>query len=108
QIFAETAVGVVAAERLADADRVIAELKGQLAEARAARPEVDPASVVPLDQHREVADQLTTLTARAEKAEKELASAQIRAQGAERNLTHASAQAAKAEAHATALEGQAA
>jgi hypothetical protein len=83
QIFAETAVGVVAAERLAEADATIADLRRQLADARAARPEAPPGSVVPEDRHRDVAEQLGTLSASAAKAPKELATAQIRAQGAE-------------------------
>ena len=95
---AEASVGVAAAEKLAEADMVITQLHNELAELK--RTRTTPAGDTKIQQ---LTEQVTLLGARAEKAEKELASAQIRAQGAERNLAHANAQGAKAEGMAQRL-----
>ncbi|HEY0992505.1 MAG TPA: FHA domain-containing protein, partial [Kofleriaceae bacterium] len=99
RMIADTAAGVAVAEKLAEADRVIAMLQREVAEARGLRSPSGPEPRV-----QELVDRVATLTARAEKAEKDAASAQIRAQGAERNLSGANASAARAEARAVQLE----
>src|SRR5690606_10786340 len=93
----ETNVGIAAAQKLAEADLVIAQLEGDVKKLRAAQAAPDAKA-------QQLAEQLAGATARAEKAEKELAAAQIRAQGAERNLAGATAQAAKAETRTAQLE----
>ncbi len=97
KLMAETAVGIATAEKLAEADVVINRLQREISALKttAAEPEARVQVAV---------DQITTLTAKLEKLEKDLAAAQIRAQGAERNLSGATAQAAKAEAKAALLE----
>ncbi|HEY5946962.1 MAG TPA: FHA domain-containing protein, partial [Kofleriaceae bacterium] len=99
KIVATTSAGLTAAEKLAEADSIIENLKAELINARA-----QTATAVNEPKSRQLDEQITTLTLRAEKAEKELQSAQIRAQGAERNLQHANLQAAKAETKASELK----
>src|SRR5512143_61727 len=101
KIVATTSAGLTAAEKLAEADMMISRLENELITARA---QTHAATNEP--KAKLLDEQLTTVTARAEKAEKDLASAQIRAQGAERNLQHANMQAAKAETKAVELQGR--
>ena len=101
KMLAETQVGIAAAEKLAEADLVISRLEGEIATLKAAAVGPDARAQQATEQ---LTEQLTTVSARAEKLEKELAAAQIRAQGAERNLAGANAQAAKAETRAAQLE----
>ena len=96
-MIADATAGVEVASALAEADVVIADLRKQLAAVRAP-PGAPDVRVADLDAA------VTTLTARADKAEKDLAAAQIRAQGAERNLAHATTQAAKAETRSAQLQ----
>ena len=98
KIIAETQSGITVAEKMAEADMQISALQHKLAQLEKAAP---PAVAAP--DHKA---ELAALTARAEKAEKELQTAQIRAQGAERNLTSAQAAAAKAETRAAELDGK--
>jgi chromosome segregation ATPase len=81
KIIAETQAGITTAEKLAEADMQIAELRGELSRAKAAA-----ASNAADAKLKDQADAILQLTGRAEKAEKDLAAAQIRAQGAERDL----------------------
>ena len=97
KLMAETAVGIAAAEKLAEADLVISGLQTRI-------KDLEAAQVGPDAKSQQLAEQITTLTARAEKLEKDLSAAQIRAQGAERNLSGANASAAKAETRAAQLE----
>ncbi|MBA3460290.1 MAG: FHA domain-containing protein [Deltaproteobacteria bacterium] len=97
KMVAETAVGMQAAEKLAEADMVIARLEKQVAELKAAQAGPDAKAA-------QLQEQIAALIAKADKVEKDLAQAQIRAQGAERNLSGATAQAAKAETKAAQLE----
>lgn len=97
KIIAETSVGMVAAEKLAEADLIITGLERQVETLKAAQSGPDARA-------QQVADQIAALTTKAEKLEKELSGAQIRAQGAERNLSGANAQAAKAESRAAQVE----
>src|SRR5512140_759955 len=88
KMVADTPAGVAAAEKLAEADTKIAGLSRELAELRGAR---DKAQAGPDARLAELTERVAAVTARADKAEKELASAQIRAQGSERNLSGANA-----------------
>jgi len=99
KMVAETQAGMAVAEKLAETDMVIANLQKDLADAK-------KLATAPSDKAGELQAQITTLTARAEKAEKDLGAAQIRAQGAERNVTYASSQAAKAETKVAVLESE--
>ncbi len=99
KIVATTSAGLTAAERLAEQDMVIAELQKELAAARAQTNAAHDAPKV-----RDLEEQLTLVTARAERAEKELSAAQIRAQGAERNAAQAATQAASAQSRAEAIQ----
>src|SRR5690349_5903549 len=101
KIVATTSAGLTAAEKLAEADMVIQRLENELITARA---QAHASAAEPKSKVFE--DQLVTLTARAEKAEKDLAQAQIRAQGAERNIQAANMQAAKAETKAADLQNK--
>lgn len=97
QAVTDTAAGVAAAEKLAEADLLIASLQREIAQLKKAAPGPDP-------KLRELAEDNSELRGRVEKAEKELAAAQIRAQGAERTLAHANAQAAKSESRVSQAE----
>jgi chromosome segregation ATPase len=101
QALAETTAGMTSAEKFAELDREITRLRDENAELRHAVPTFDDSKVNALS------DDLLTMTARLEKAEKDLAAAMIRAQGAERNVSHATQQAAKAEGKVTLLEQRA-
>ncbi|MDQ3333850.1 MAG: FHA domain-containing protein [Myxococcota bacterium] len=95
----EMTAGLDAVEKLAAMDLEIEALKRQLAAAKAIPKPPDSDARV-----QELTETLAVLTARAEKAEKDLGAAQIRAQGAERNLSHATSQSAKAETRVAQLE----
>ena len=96
---AETQAGMAVAEKLANADFRIADLERELAKAQGPK---EPSGPDPKLQ--QLGEQVTTLIARAEKAERELANASIRAQGAERNLSGAQSQASMAELRAQQAE----
>ena len=100
-MVAETAAGMAAAEKLAEADIVITRLEREVEQLRAAAAAPAAAAAASAAASN---DQIVTLTAKVEKLEKELGAAQIRAQGAERNLSGANAQAAKAETRAAQME----
>jgi chromosome segregation ATPase len=102
-MIAEAAAGVAVAEKLAEADRVASSLQRELAELRGSRGHAQAGLDARL---AELTERVAAITARADKAEHDLASAQIRAQGSERNLSGANASAAEAEARAAELEQQ--
>jgi chromosome segregation ATPase len=95
KMMAETQAGITTAERLAESDMTISGLQAKVQQLEAAAAHASP---------RADADQIAGLTARAEKAEKELAAEKIRAQGAERNVSGAATSAAKAETRASEAE----
>jgi ParB family chromosome partitioning protein len=99
KIVAETQAGITTAEKLAESDMMISQLQHEVANLRAAASTARDESPAKL-----LSDQVAAVTLRAEKAEKELGTAQIRAQGAERNLSAANTNAAKAETRAAELE----
>jgi len=99
KIVAETQAGITTAEKLAESDMMISQLQHEVANLRAAATTARDESPA-----KALADQVAAMTQRAEKAEKELGTAQIRAQGAERNLSAANTNAAKAETRAAELE----
>ena len=65
KMMAETAAGVAAAEKLAEADLVISGLQARI-------KELEAAQVGPDAKSQQLTEQITTLTARAEKLEKDL------------------------------------
>ena len=95
KMIAETQAGIATAEKLAEADMQISALQREVdaLKRNAVAPPQPPG-----------AELVAALTARAEKAEKEVAAAQIRAQGAERNYAHAQTQVAKAETRVSEIE----
>ncbi len=96
---ADAQAGLVAAEKVAEAERQVAALRSQLDAATSTAQAAGPANA-------EQAAKLAKAIERADKAEKKLAAAEIRAQGAERNVAHANAQTATAERRAGELEAR--
>ena len=80
KIMAETNAGIQVAEKLAEADMTISRLTAENERLRA--------NSAPTDARvKDLGEQVSLLTARSEKAERDLASAQIRVQGVERTIS---------------------
>jgi chromosome segregation ATPase len=101
KIVAETQAGLTTAEMLAQADVTIAGLRQELQRQRTAGEDRAAQAKV-----KELSTQLELVTARADRAESDLATAQIRAQGMERELATANAKLGELTEQLKAAEGR--